>query len=408
MYDFGEVIDRRGSDSTKWDYRATPNGPQRWDAANPEHGEDQVLAMWVADMDFRCAPGIIDAIKKRADHGIFGYSAASESFDEAVTQWFAKRHDWQIDREHIVRTAGVVPALHFAVRAFCQAGDKVLVQRPVYYPFFRAIKNGGCEIVSNDLINVDGHYAMDFDDLERKCADPAVTLAILCSPHNPVGRIWTAAELTRFGEICSKHGVRVIADEIHGDLILPGQSFCPYGTLAPALSEAAIICTAATKTFNLAGLHLSNIVMANAADRALYKQTMVEVGMSPGLDPLALAGIEAAYRQGDDWLDAMLVYLDDNRRLFEDFCRTHLPGTVVSPLQGTYLIWVDFRSWQLTHEDLDALMLEEAKLYLDTGTLFGDLGSGFQRFNIACPRSILQKALDRLRQVAVARKIVPA
>ena len=408
MTDFDTVIDRRDTDSAKWDYHQTPNGSVRWDATNPDHGDDQVLAMWVADMDFRCAEPIIDAIKKRADHGIFGYSRASESFDEAVIQWFQTRHNWQIDRAHIVHTAGVVPALHFAVRAFCAPGDKVLIQRPVYYPFFSAITNGGCEIISNDLINVDGHYAMDFDDLAAKCADPTVTMAILCSPHNPVGRIWTAEELTRFGQICADHGVRVIADEIHGDLILPGQSFYPYGTLAPALSEAAMICTAATKTFNLAGLHLSNIVIANQADRELYAQTMMELGLSPVHDPLALSGIEAAYRVGGQWLDEMLVYLDENRRLIERFCADHLPGTIVSPLQGTYLAWVDFRAWGLSHEELDALMLDDAKLYLDTGTLFGALGSGFQRFNIACPRAIIQKALHRLHQAAVNRKIIAA
>ncbi|NQW00674.1 MAG: pyridoxal phosphate-dependent aminotransferase [Rhodospirillales bacterium] len=400
--DFDQLIDRSGTGSNKWStYRGGSHaGPIT--PIGPDLKGDGPIPMWVADMDFASPPPVLDALRARIDHGILGYTHATDSYFDAVTGWFKKRHGWEVPADWISTTPGVVPALHFAVKTWCQPGDKVLVQRPVYYPFFRSITNGGCEIVSNTLIEEAGVYTMDFDDLERKAADPKVKLAILCSPHNPIGRVWTADELRRFGEICNRHQVIVIADEIHGDLIMPGQRFQPYGQLGAAFADNAMICTAPSKTFNLAGMHLSNMVISNPELKQAYDGYMTTTGVAGGLNPLALVACEAAYRDGEPWLADVLAYIHGNFQTLSDTLATHLPMLKPTALQGTYLAWVDFRGLGLDQPKLEKMTQLDARVLLDEGHVFGPEGFGFERFNLACPRPVLALALSRL-QDAIGR-----
>jgi cystathionine beta-lyase len=307
------------------------------------------------------------------------------------------RHGWTVDSATILTVPGIVPTLNMAVRSFINPGDKVLIQPPVYHPFYRSITNNGGEIVTNPLRVRDGHYDMDFEDLERKAADPAVKLAILCSPHNPVGRVWTVDELRRFGEICRRNGVIVIADEIHGDLILPGNTFTAYGTLGEAFEQHAIICTAASKTFNLAGLHCSNIMIANEALREGLAGTIHANGLS-GMNPFSLLATETAYREAEGWLDAVLDYIAGNAARVTEVMAERAPMITVSPLQGTYLQWFDCRALGLNAAELEDLMLNKARVYLDEGYIFGPEGAGFERINLACPRQIVDLALERITE----------
>ena len=402
-FDFDQIIERRGTSSSKWEFRSENGVARHWDATDPDRGEDQVLPMWVADMDFRCPEPVVEALTERARHGVYGYTGKPASYIQAVVDWMDHRHGWTVDPESILTVPGVVPTLNMAVQSFIGPGDKVLIQPPVYHPFYRSITNNGGEIVTNPLILNDGHYEMDFEDLERKAKDPGVKLAILCSPHNPVGRIWTEPELRRFGEVCQRNDVIVVADEIHGDLILPGNIFTPWGTLGEAFTQQAIICTAASKTFNLAGLHCSNIMIADPAKRDAMAQTMRATGMG-GMNPFSLLATEVAYREAADWLDAALVYIAGNAdrvaRVFAD----KTPEIKVSPLQGTYLQWFDCRALGLNKEGLEDLMLNKARVYLDEGYIFGPEGEGFERINLACPRAIVDKALDRITGAIAALK----
>lgn len=396
-----KVIDRAGTGSSKWGvYRGGSHaGPI--DAIAPELSDNGAIPMWVADMDFEAPPPVIEALKARVEHGVFGYTIATDPYFDAVTGWFQKRHNWNISKDWISTTPGVVPALHFAVKTWCKPGDKVLIQRPVYYPFFRTITNGGCEIVSSSLIEENGHYRMDFEDLEKKASDPNVTLAILCSPHNPVGRVWTADELRQYGEICNRHNVKVMADEVHCDLIMPGHSFTPYATLGDGFAQNAMVCTAPSKTFNLAGMHLSNMILPNPDMKQAYDAYMAETGVAGGLNPFALIACEAAYTSGESWLGDVLAYIHDNEQTMRRFMADRLPMLRPVGLQGTYLAWVDFRALGLEQSRLEQLTQLDAKVLFDEGHIFGPEGSGFERFNLACPRPVLSLALERLeREIA--------
>jgi cysteine-S-conjugate beta-lyase len=394
-FDFDQIIERRGTSSSKWEFRSENGVSRHWDATDARHGEDQVLPMWVADMDFRCPEQVIEALTGRAKHGIYGYTGRPASYIQAVVEWMDRRHNWTVDPEWILTVPGVVPTLNLAVRSFIRPGEKVLIQPPVYHPFYKSIANNGGEIVTNPLILCDGRYDMDFEDLELKASDPAVKLAILCSPHNPVGRVWTEAELRRFGEICERNDVIVVADEIHGDLILPGNNFTPYGTLGETFAQHAIICTAASKTFNLAGLHCSNIMIPAPVKRNAMAETLRANGMG-GMNPFSLLATEVAYREGNDWLDAALVYIAANADRVVEVFAEKTPEIKVSPLQGTYLQWFDCRALGLNAEGLEDLMLNKARIYLDEGYIFGPEGEGFERINLACPRAIVDRALDRI------------
>lgn len=388
-FNFDQEIDRKGTYSVKWEMT-----PQDYDGQANPNGK-QLLPMWVADMDFRVPPVVVEALVKRAEHGLFGYSYPMDSYYETVVDWHKRRYGRSLQKDWIVLTPGVVPALNMIVQSFIQPGDKVLIQRPVYYPFFSAIENHGGEIVSNNLVYENGRYHMDFADLAQKAADPAVKMAILCSPHNPVGRVWTPEELRQFGQICLENDVLVISDEIHCDLILPGHSFTSFASISEAFEQKSIVCTAPSKTFNLAGLHTSNIIIPDEEMRQRVKQTMEKHRM-PGANPFGLVATEAAYKEGEEWLTAVIDYIADNYKFMEAYLAEHLPQLRPIPLEGTYLLWVDCHGLELDPAARRQLLLNEARVYLDEGELFGPEGEMFERFNLACPRSVLVEALERV------------
>lgn len=398
QYDFDHIIDRSGTGSVKWDLYSAGSHSGPITPVGIELEDDGPIPMWVADMDFPAPQPVIDALQKRVSHGLFGYTRVTDSYFESVIGWFNRRHNWDIKKEWISTSPGIVPACHFAVRTFCEPGDKVLIQQPVYYPFFRSITNGGCEIVSSALIENNGKYEMDFDDLEVKASDPKVKLAILCSPHNPVGRVWTEDELRRYGKICNRHGVVVIADEIHCDLIKPGLKFFPYGKLGDEFANNALICTAPSKTFNLAGMHLSSMVIPNEKLHKAYDDYMVQIGVAGGINPLAVTALEAAYNHGEEWLDQVLEYIWSNHQLLKDYMEFNIPAIKVCDLQGTYLNWMDFRGLNLDRAQLEELTQLKAKVLFDEGYIFGDEGEGFERINLACPWPIVAEALARLKR----------
>jgi len=396
--DFDTWHEHEGTHSIKWQFRVTDDGLRPWDQTGDHQGEDRVLPMWVADMDFSVAPAIHEAIMARARHGLYGYAYHSEAYLESIIGWMKRRQGWEADSDWIVPTPGVVPSIHLIVKRFTQPGDKVLIQRPVYHPFTFAAERNGRIPVSNSLFRGSQHYQMDFEDLEAKVSQPDVNLAILCSPHNPVGRVWNTSELEQFARLCLEHDVLVVADEIHADLTMPGQTFSPFGGLAPELVDNAIICTAASKSFNLAGLKTSNLLIKNPKIRAELRDELESTGLF-GVNPFGLVATQAAYDQSSDWLDRACVYIADNFSYLERYLAEHLPAFNVLPLQGTYLAWIDCRSLGLSVQELGRCFMEDARIYLDEGHIFGVEGEGYMRMNLACPRSLLEQALGRLRAV---------
>jgi cystathionine beta-lyase len=394
-YDFDREINRQGTCSLKWEFMQAGDDMLHWELTDRCFGPDRTLPLWVADMDFPCPQPVIDALAARATHGIYGYTDKTDAYYDAVVGWMARRHGWKVAPEWILTTPGVVPALYMLVRTFAAPGEKVLIQPPVYYPFFSAIRQNGAELVSSPLLYEGGRYRMDFDDLEAKARDPLVKMAILCSPHNPVGRVWTPEELRRFGEICGENGVLVVSDEIHSDLIYSGHTFTPFASLGESLAQNAVVCTAPSKTFNLAGLHVSNILIPNSDIRARFQQTLANNGLI-GINTFGLVAVEAAYNHGEDWLGQMLHYVEGNLRYLQAFVAERIPQVTVIPPESTYLVWLDCRSLGLDKMALKRLMLDEAKVYLDDGFMFGPEGEGFQRVNIACPRAVLAEALQRI------------
>jgi cysteine-S-conjugate beta-lyase len=392
---FDIEIDRRHTGSVKWEFVLDPQDPSQKNRTDACFGKNRILPMWVADMDFPSPEPVVKALQERARHGIFGYTQPDPAYMEAVTGWMKKRHAWQVEESWIVPTQGVVPALHLLVRALTRPGDKVLIQRPVYYPFFSAIEKNGCRIVSNALVLTDGQYHMDYDDLETKTADPDVKLAILCSPHNPVGRVWTREELQRFGSICIRNHVRVISDEIHGDLVYPGVTFAPFCMADSVFQENSIVCTAPSKTFNLAGLQTSNIFIPDRKIRQKFRESLLANGLF-GLNPFGTTACRVAYEQGEAWLEDLLRYLKNNLHALITLFERDIPGINVIHPQGTYLVWFDCRSLGLDNHQLRNLFLNQARVFLDEGSLFGPEGDGFQRINIACPRPLLMEAIGRM------------
>lgn len=382
--DFDELISRRGSHSYKWD------------AAT----EADVLPMWVADMDFHTAPAVVDALQRRVAHGIFGYTKVPQAYYDAVANWFWKRHHWQIKQEWIIYTTGVVPALSAVIKALTVPGDRVLVQTPVYNCFFSSIRNNGCEVIANPLTYINGTYHIDFTDLERKAADPKVKLLLLCNPHNPVGRVWTRQELARIGEICLRHDVRVVADEIHCELVYPGHDYIPFATVSDKFRQQCVTCISPSKAFNLAGLQIANIISADAElrtkiDRAININEVCDVN-SFGVEALI-----AAYNHGAEWLDELRSYLFANYQCLKAYFNEYLPTLTVLPLEGTYLVWVDCSSFKLPSEEIERLALEKGKVWINAGSMYGEAGEGFIRINIACPRQAMLEGLDRLRRALI-------
>ncbi len=388
MFNFNELIPRRGTNSYKWDGAA----------------DERVLPLWVADMDFCTAPEIVSALRDRVEHGIFGYTRVPDAYYEAVTSWFRRRHGWMIDRGWIIYTSGVVPALSATIKALTGPGERVLVQTPVYNCFFSSIRNNGCIVEENRLVYENSTYTIDFDDLERKASDPQVTLMLLCNPHNPAGRVWTREELMRIGDICLRNGVRVVADEIHCELVFPPHRYVPFASLADDFGSRSaeflantVICVSPSKAFNIAGLQIANIVAADPdvrrrIDRAINDNEVCDV------NPFGVEALIAAYNKGEEWLDALLEYLHANYCFLTEFFAARMPQFTVTRLEGTYLVWVDCRRLGFTSEELCRRLLEEQNLWLNEGTMYGAAGEGFVRINIACPRSRLEEALERLNR----------
>ena len=380
---FDEIIDRRNTSCLKYDFAAERGYPTNIDP------------FWVADMDFRAPQPVIDEIVRRAQHGIFGYTNPKDDYRQTLLDWFRTYHSWTPSSQSLILTPGVVFALCMAVRAFTKPGEAVLIQQPVYYPFTESIRDNGRELVNSPLILKDGHYTIDFADFEQKIQDHQVRLFLLCSPHNPAGRVWTREELLQMASICARHDVLIVADEIHHEFIRPGFHHTVLASLSPAIAERVITCTAPSKTFNLAGLQLSNIFIENTALRRKFRQEVTAAGYSQP-NALGLFAAQAAYAHGREWLTELLAYLEGNYQFTRQFLQRELPHVKLIEPEGTYLLWLDFSYYGLSDEALDETIIHKANLWLDSGHIFGPAGSGFQRLNIACPRSILEKGLRQL------------
>ncbi len=382
--DFDTVIDRKGTYSLKYDF------------AKQRHMPEDLLPMWVADMDFRTTSYVEDAVRQVAEHGIYGYSEPGESYFEAVSGWIRDHHGWETKPQWLIKTPGVVFAIGMAVKAFTELGDGVLLQLPVYYPFSEIIEDNGRRVVSNDLVlGDDGRYHMDAEDFENKIKSENIKLFLLCNPHNPVGRVWTRDELVTIGDICVRNGVTVVSDEIHQDFVFKGKHI-PFASIKKEYEDISITCTSPSKTFNLASMLISNIFIPNAKLRHAVRKQLDGCGISQ-LSILGLRACEAAYRDGGEWYEAMLAYIRDNIEYVKKYTEENLPGVDMIVHEGTYLVWLDFRGTGLSTDEIDDLIIHKAKLWLDSGRIFGKVGEGFQRINVACPRTILTEALDRIR-----------
>ena len=383
QYDFDTPIDRTHTWSIKHDFKK-------------ENGKaDDILPLWVADMDFRSPDSVVEALKKAVDHGIFGYSRADESYFDAVAAWYQKRHHLTLQPEWMTCTPGIVFALSIAVRAFTQEGDAVLIQPPVYHPFSRAILRNKRTLVENPLVLKDGHYEMDLEELEQKVLDEHVKLMILCNPHNPVGRVWTREELTALADICLRHHVYVICDEIHGDFVWQGHEQTPYASISEEACLHSMMCTAPSKTFNLAGMATSNLFIPDPEMRRKFRSELLDVGQE-NMNRLGLFACRAAYEGGGEWLDQLIGYLAGNLALVRDFCKNRVPQIQLVEPEGTYLAWLDCRELGMTDDELMAFFSNEAKVWLDPGTHSGEQGSGFMRFNLGSSRSVIAQALDQI------------
>lgn len=388
-YNFDEIIDRRNTNSLKYDFALERNKPS------------DVLPLWVADMDIKTPFEVREALKKSAEHGIFGYSDVKIEYFNTLHTWFKTKFAWDTKPEWLVKTPGVVFAICTAIRAFTEEGDAVLIQRPVYYPFSLSIKDNERKLVNNPLIYKGGKYEIDFVDFEQKIINNDVKLFILCSPHNPVGRVWSKEELIKIGDICVKHNVLVVADEIHEEFIYKGFKHHVFANLKPEFNKIAITCTAPSKTFNLAGLQISNIFIANAEIRHKFKKEIIKTGYCE-LNAMGLVACQTAYAHGQDWLEQLKVYLAQNLDFTRKFLAEKIPQIKLVEPQGTYLIWLDCSALHLDDKALEDLIINKAKLWLDAGTMFGSEGSGFQRINITCPRATLEKALLQLEATVKA------
>lgn len=382
-YNFDEIVNRRGTNCVKWDVE----------------NEDGIIPMWVADMDFPAAPAIRKAVEARAKHGVYGYTIVPDSYYRAITSWFKRRHGWTIDKEWIIYTTGVIPAISAAIKALTMPGEQVLIQTPVYNCFFSSIKNQGCQILENPLKRNGNSYVVDWDDFERKCADEKTTVFLLCNPHNPSGRVWTKAELARMNEICLRHRVAVVSDEIHCELVMPGNKFTPFAAVNEDCKTNGVTLNSPTKNFNIAGLQIANIVCANPVwrrriDRAINIFEVCDV------NPFSPVALEAAYNDSENWMDELNEYLFANYQLLCDTFAKELPQYEVMRLEGTYLVWVDVRPSGLSSDEVAEKLLKEGKVQVNSGTMYGQTtGEGYVRINIACPRATLIEGLKRMVDV---------
>lgn len=387
MGQFDEIINRRGTGSYKWD---TPV-------------DNDILPMWVADMDFRTAPCIIEALRRRVDHGIFGYTKVGDDYYDALISWFSRRYGWKIEREDVIYTSGVVPAISAIIKGLTQPGDKVMVQTPVYNCFFSSIRNNGCEILEAPLTyHSDGSYSINFENLEECASDPRTKILLLCNPHNPAGRVWTRDELRHIGDICLRNNVIVVADEIHCELTYPGYRFTPYATLGEEYMEKCVCCNSPSKAFNTAGLQIANIVchdaeMRRRIDRAINDNEVCDV------NPFGVVGLIAAYNEGEDWLKALVEYLYGNYKTALAKFAGELPAYTVTPLEGTYLLWVNVTPSGMDGETFARELEAKTRVMVSPGIIYGPAGSGFIRINLAAPRSVVEDGIDRI--IAFAKSL---
>lgn len=381
-YDFSRPTERRGTDSYKWD-----SAP-----------ETDIIPLWVADMDFETFPAITEALQRRVAHGIFGYTRVPEAYYEAVCNWFGKHHGWHINREDIIYTSGVVPAVSAVIKALTLPGDQVIVQGPVYNCFFSSIRNNGCETVSNSLIynKEELRYEIDFDDLERKLAHERARLMLICNPHNPGGRVWTRDELTRVAELCHKYGVRVVSDEIHCELTLYDNEYVPFGSLPDELSRGSITCCSPSKAFNTAGLQIANIVcrdaeVRNRIDRAININEVCDV------NPFGVIALQAAYSdEGYEWLTQLRAYISSNYDLLRERFARELPKCKVMRMEGTYLAWIDCSELHISSDEIEEMLMHENKVWVNAGSMYGTEGAAFIRINMACTSELLNEGITRI------------
>ena len=382
---FDESVNRRNTDCLKYDFAKRKGMPE------------DVLPLWVADMDFKTSSYIEDALVERAKEAIFGYSEVQTPYFHAVANWMKIHHNWEVKRTWLVKTPGVVFALAMAVKAFTDPGDSVIIQSPVYYPFSAVITDNGRNIVSSDLyLGADDRYHMDYVDFEKKIIENNVKLFLLCNPHNPVGRVWTKEELEKVGDICLKHNVLVVSDEIHADFVFKGQHQV-FTAIKKEYEDITLTCTAPSKTFNLAGLSLSNIFIPNRELKRQFKAELKAAGTGL-MGVMGLVACQTAYEKGEEWYHAMKSYVQANIEFTKKYVEENLPGVKMIDHEGTYLVWLDFRETGLGVDELEDLIIHKAKLWLDSGKIFGKNGEGFQRINVACPRSTVKEALDRMKE----------
>ena len=380
---FDEIIDRKSTSCLKYDFAAERGYPA------------DILPFWVADMDFRTPAPVIDALNARAAHGIFGYTQVKDDYFSVLQNWFRTRHDWKVERSDLIITPGVVFAIANAIRAFTKKGESILIQQPVYYPFANMIRQNERVLIDSPLRLIEGHYEIDFEDFEQKLIEHSVKLFILCSPHNPVGRVWTRAELEQIAAICLRHNVIVVADEIHEEFVRPGFRHIPFASLSDEAAAITVTCTSPSKTFNLAGLQISNIFIRNEELRRCFKEELSRTGYDEP-NTLGLTGAKSAYEHGAAWLTELLAYLEENNTRTRTFLAQHLPKVTLIEPEGTYLLWLDFSAYGLSDEELNAKIIRDAHLWLDDGPIFGAGGSGFQRINTACPWATLETGLKNL------------
>ncbi len=377
-YDFDKVVDRKDTRSVKWDLK-----------------QKDIIPMWVADMDFEVPDEVVQAIKKRAEHKIYGYTSPDKEYYDSIINWFKRRHDFSIKKEWINYCPGVVPAINMLIRAFTKPGDKVILQVPVYHPFFTAVKNNGCEVVENPLKLTEDRYEIDFEDLEGKIEDNKVKVLVLCNPHNPVGRVWTKEELVRLGELCIKNNVIVISDEIHCDLVYKEYKHISFASINDDFAQISAVCTAPSKTFNLAGLQTSSIIIANTELRKKFFDVLEDNGIwAPNI--FGIEALEAAYNYGEQWLDEVIEYLKGNLDFLTQYISKNIPKLKIIKPEGTYLVWVDCRELGMDSKELHNYFLNKAGVWFDEGYIFGRGGDGYERINIACSRKLLEEALKRM------------
>jgi cystathionine beta-lyase len=381
-FHFDELIDRRGTSCVKWD----------------ESPSADVIPMWVADMDFPVAPAIHEAVKKRAEHSIFGYTIVEEDYYEAVISWFLRRHQWTIQREEILYTTGVIPAMSCAIKALTMPGEKVLILSPDYNCFFSSIRNNGCEVSETILVKDGVSFVVDWEDFEQRCADEKTTVFLLCNPHNPTGRVWSKEELERMNTICMKYGVKVISDEIHGELIMPGYLFQPFATVNDACRQNSVILNSPSKSFNIAGLQTANIICSQPEWRRRIDRA-INIHEVCDLNPFGPVALKAAYNESEEWIDELNQYLWDNYQALCQFFEKELPLCKVTQLEGTYLVWLDVTRYSNDVEKLCDDLLTRGKVWVNPGTMYGaESGKGYIRINIACPRSRMMEGLERIKE----------